>query len=169
MFRQSKMSVTSDVRSAVFLISLLTDISMSAIYPPLNSLSLPKRPIPAKTPAHRLSLWRRPAFGHIRVPSRSSPKVKKLVITLTLAAGLCGAFVWLPVVCGQNNPPAARAAKPVGPSRIAFVDMDQILRSYKKSADVRDEVKAFEDAANAKLGQMLNEGRELEKDRKSVV
>ena len=89
--------------------------------------------------------------------------MKKLVITLTLAAGLCGAFVWLPVVCGQNNPLAARAAKPVGPSRIAFVDMGQILRSYKKSADVRDEIKAFEDAANAKLGQMLNDGRELEK------
>jgi Skp family chaperone for outer membrane proteins len=89
--------------------------------------------------------------------------VKKLVITLTLAAGLCGAFVWLPDVCGQNNPPAARAAKPAGPSRIAFVDLGQILRTYKKSADVRQEVKASEDAANARIGQMMNEGRELEK------
>jgi Skp family chaperone for outer membrane proteins len=90
--------------------------------------------------------------------------VKKLVITLTLAAGLCGAFVWLPDVCGQNSSSAARAAKPVGPSRIAFVDMGQILRSYAKAADVLQEVKAFEDANSAKIGQMMNEGRELEKE-----
>jgi Skp family chaperone for outer membrane proteins len=89
--------------------------------------------------------------------------VKKLVITLTLAAGLCGAFVWLPDVCGQNSSSAPRAAKPVGPSRIAFVDLGEILRTYKKSADVRDEVKASEEASTAKLGQMMNEGRELEK------
>jgi Skp family chaperone for outer membrane proteins len=89
--------------------------------------------------------------------------VKKLVITLTLAAGLCGAFVWLPDVCGQNNSSTPRAPKPVGPSRIAFVDLNEILRTYKKSADVRDEVKAFGEASAAKLGQMINEGRELEK------
>jgi Skp family chaperone for outer membrane proteins len=90
--------------------------------------------------------------------------VKKLVITLTLAAGLCGAFVWLPDVCGQNSSPAARSAKPVGPSRIAFIDMGQILRSYKKAADVLQDVKAFEEANSAKIGQMINQGRELEKE-----
>jgi Skp family chaperone for outer membrane proteins len=89
--------------------------------------------------------------------------VKRLVITLTLAAGLCGAFVWLPDVCGQNSSSAPRTAKPVGPSRIAFIDLGEILRTYKKSADVREEVKAFGEASSAKLGQMINEGRELEK------
>jgi Skp family chaperone for outer membrane proteins len=89
--------------------------------------------------------------------------VKKLVFTLTLAAGLCGAFVWLPVVCGQNNSPATRAARPAGPSRIAFVDMRQILENYKKGADVLQTVKASEEDARAKLGQMLTEGQQLEK------
>jgi Skp family chaperone for outer membrane proteins len=89
--------------------------------------------------------------------------VKKLVITLTLAAGLCGAFVWLPDVCGQNSSSAPRAAKPIGPSRIAFVGMRQILENYKKSADVLQEVREFEEANKAKISQMLTEGRELEK------
>ena len=89
--------------------------------------------------------------------------MKKLALTLTLAAGLCGAFVWLPDVCGQNSPPAARAARPVGPSRIAFVDLRQILRNYKKGADILQQVTTFGEESQAKINQMVTDGQQLEK------
>lgn len=83
--------------------------------------------------------------------------MKKLLITLTLAAGLCGAFVWLPDACGQNGAPAPRA------SRIAFVDLGEVFRQYKKTEDMSQDVKTAMKEGNARIEQMVGQGREMEK------
>jgi Skp family chaperone for outer membrane proteins len=89
--------------------------------------------------------------------------VKKLLITLTLAAGLCGAFVWLPDACGQNGPPPERSARPAAASRIAFVDLGEVYRQYKKTEDMSQEVKKAMSAGNARIEQMVEQGRDMEK------
>lgn len=88
--------------------------------------------------------------------------MKKLLVMLTLAAGLCGAFVWLPDACGQNGAAAARSAQPAV-LKIAFIDMNLVLQQYKKSDDVILQVKAATEEGNAAIKQMVGKGRELEK------
>jgi len=89
--------------------------------------------------------------------------VKKLLITLTLAAGLCGAFVWLPDACGQNGAPSERTARVAAPLRIACVDIREVLQQYKKTEDMNQEVRKAMLAGNTRIEQMVGQGRELEK------
>jgi Skp family chaperone for outer membrane proteins len=93
---------------------------------------------------------------------RSRLNVKKLLIMLTLAAGLCGAFVWLPDACGQNGVAASRSSQPAV-LKIAYIDMGLVLQQYKKTEDINQEVKMAAEAGNATIKQMVDKGRELEK------
>jgi Skp family chaperone for outer membrane proteins len=93
----------------------------------------------------------------------SSATVKNLLISLALAAGLCGSLIWLPGACGQNDPASARTAKPATGSRIAFVDLGLILRQYKKTDDLLQGVKGQVEASNARIKQLVGEGQEMEK------
>jgi Skp family chaperone for outer membrane proteins len=92
---------------------------------------------------------------------RSFPTVKKLLIPLTLAAGLCGSLVWLPDACGQNGATPSRAVKPAPTSRIAFVDMGDVLRKYKKAEDLTEVVKSAAEAAQAKDRENVVRTQEL--------
>ena len=86
--------------------------------------------------------------------------MKKLLVILTAAAGVCGSVVWLPIACGQNGGTPARAASA---SRIACLDLAEVLRQYKKSDELVKEAKALVDAENAKMQQLLGQGQEMEK------
>jgi Skp family chaperone for outer membrane proteins len=86
--------------------------------------------------------------------------VKKLLVILTAAAGLCGSMVWLPIACGQSGGTPARSASA---SRIACLDLAEVLRQYKKSDDLVKDAKAQVDAENARMQQLLGEGQEMEK------
>jgi len=86
--------------------------------------------------------------------------VKKLLIILTAAAGVCGSVVWLPIACGQSS---GTSARPLPASRIAFVDIAEVLRQYKKSDDLVKEAKAQVDAENARMQQLVGQGQEMEK------
>jgi Skp family chaperone for outer membrane proteins len=89
--------------------------------------------------------------------------VKKLLIILTAAAGVCVSVVWLPIACGQSGGTSARPPRPVPALRIACLDMAEVLRQYKKSDDILQDVKAQFDAGNAKIQQLVGQGRDLEK------
>ncbi|MGE5191849.1 MAG: OmpH family outer membrane protein [Deltaproteobacteria bacterium] len=90
--------------------------------------------------------------------------MKKLLITLTLAAGLCSAFVWLPDACGQNGAPPSRAVRPAGASRIALIDLGEVLRKYRKYEDVSQEAKAAREAAGVRYRQKVEHVQELGKE-----
>ena len=47
--------------------------------------------------------------------------------------------------------------------RIALVDMREVYQQYKKSADMTQEVRQAMQAGNARIEQMVGQGRELEK------
>jgi Skp family chaperone for outer membrane proteins len=99
--------------------------------------------------------------------------VKKTIIAGLAAATLCGAFVCLPIVRGQNGPTAGRAAKSQAKSspgaaagssgtlKIACFDMGLILREYRKVADKRRETAAIAEVGNAKIRQLQGEGQAL--------
>jgi Skp family chaperone for outer membrane proteins len=89
--------------------------------------------------------------------------VKKLLIILTAAAGVCGSVVWLPIACGQSGGTSARPPRPAPALRIACLDMAEVLRQYKKSDDLLQDVKAQFDAGNSRIQQLVGQGRELEK------
>lgn len=93
--------------------------------------------------------------------------MKKMLMTLTLAAGLCAAVVWLPDACGQNSAATARAGKATNGSRIAFIDLFETMRNYKKSQDLSDRVRSTAEMAGAKDKQMKaqiqEKGMELQK------
>jgi len=86
--------------------------------------------------------------------------VKKLLVILTAAAGVCFWVVWLPIACGQSG---GTPARPVPALRIAVLDMAEVLRQYKKSDDLLQDVKAQFDAGNARIQQLVGRGQELEK------
>src|SRR5262249_61493394 len=65
--------------------------------------------------------------------------------------------------CGQNGPPAERSARPAAGARIAFVDLGEVYRQYKKTEDMSQEVKKAMSAGNARIEQMVEQGRDLEK------
>lgn len=92
--------------------------------------------------------------------------MKKTIIAVTTAAVLCGVFVCLPNVRGQNGA-AARTPKSSPHAsqqlKIAVIDFGMILREYQKAADKMQEIKAIADAGNAKIRQMQGEGQELVK------
>jgi len=69
----------------------------------------------------------------------------------------------LPDVRGQSGNPAPRAVKPVPPMKIAVIDLGLILRQYKKSEDLMEDVKATAEAGNAKITQLVGQGKELAK------
>ncbi len=88
--------------------------------------------------------------------------MKTLLFMLTLAAGLCGAFVWLPDACGQNGAPAERA-RHVNASRIAYIDLGEVFKQYKKNTALAQEYRQVVSADSTQLEKMLGQGRELEK------
>jgi Skp family chaperone for outer membrane proteins len=90
--------------------------------------------------------------------------VKKLLITLTLAAGLGLVFVWLPDACGQNDTPSPRAAKPSNASRIAFIDIGEVVRNYKKYDDAYQEARTARETAGAKYKQNVARLQQLGKE-----
>jgi Skp family chaperone for outer membrane proteins len=101
--------------------------------------------------------------------------VKITIIAGMAAATLCGAFVCLPIVRGQNGPTAGRAVKSPAKSspaaaagssaalKIACLDMGLIIREYRKMADKQQELKAINDLANAKISQINGEMAALAK------
>ena len=101
--------------------------------------------------------------------------MKRTIIAATAAAVLCGAFICLPSVRGQNGPTAGRAAKSQSKAspaaapassatlKIACLDMGLILRDYKKMADRKRELARMAEAGNAKIRQMQGEGQALVK------
>lgn len=88
--------------------------------------------------------------------------MKKLLVMLTLAAGLCGALVWLPDACGQNGV-ASRTGKPHEGSRIASIDLELILKSYRKWETVQQQLEAEFEAGRARVHELSAQGQEKEK------
>ncbi len=109
--------------------------------------------------------------------------MKKTLIAVMTAAALCGAFVWLPSVRGQNGPAAPRgtnaatdshaqgahdrdakhAPQASPPLKIALVDFQVVLRDYKKAADKVTEMKASLEAGNARIQQISGEMQAIAK------
>lgn len=89
--------------------------------------------------------------------------MKKPFLIVGVLAASCCAIVSLPDVRGQNGNPAARAGKPVPAMKVAVIDLGLILRQYKKSEDLMEEVKATAEAGNAKITQLVGQGKELAK------
>jgi Skp family chaperone for outer membrane proteins len=87
--------------------------------------------------------------------------VKKLLIILTLAVGLGCAFVWLPDACGQNEAAASRAARPAAPLRIAFIDLGEVIRKYKKFEDLSQQAQAARVEAGATYKEKVEHVQQL--------
>ena len=101
--------------------------------------------------------------------------MKRTIIAGTTAATLLGLFVCLPSVRGQNGQAASRAASShaktspaaasghSGALKIACIDMQLILKEYKKVADQKRELALLGETANAKIRQIQAEKQALVK------
>jgi Skp family chaperone for outer membrane proteins len=89
--------------------------------------------------------------------------VKRPFLILGVLAASCCAIVSLSDVRGQSANPAPRTAKPVSPMKVAVIDLGLILREYKKSEDLMEDVKATAEAGNAKIKELTGKGNELAK------
>jgi Skp family chaperone for outer membrane proteins len=89
--------------------------------------------------------------------------VKRPFLIVGAVAGFTCAIVCLSDVRGQSGNSAARTARQAVPMRVAVIDLGVILRQYKKSEDLREDVKATADAGSAKIRQLAGQGQELAK------
>ncbi|HEY3966773.1 MAG TPA: OmpH family outer membrane protein [Planctomycetaceae bacterium] len=85
--------------------------------------------------------------------------MKKWLLFPTLAVAYCGALALSPHARGQAGATTARGARPA--LKIAVLDMGQLLRQYKKTVGLREEINASGEASNTKLKEMYGKGQEL--------
>ncbi len=85
--------------------------------------------------------------------------MKKWLLFPTFAVACCGALALLPHARGQTAATTARGARPA--LKIAVLDMAQLLRQYKKTVELRDEINTSGETSNAKLKEMYGKGQEL--------
>ena len=89
--------------------------------------------------------------------------MKRLLITLTLAVGLGCAFVWLPDACGQNDAAPSRAARPAPALRVAFIDLGEVIRNYRKFEDMSQDAQAAREAAGTAYKEKVEHIQQLGK------
>lgn len=85
--------------------------------------------------------------------------MKKWLLLSTCAVACCSGLALLPLASSGADSSAGRNSRTA--LKIAFVDMSQLLRQYKKADELRDEVKATGEASNAKLQDLVGKGQEL--------
>jgi Skp family chaperone for outer membrane proteins len=89
--------------------------------------------------------------------------VKRPFLILGAVTLFAGAIVCLSDVRGQSGNAAQRTPRTVVPMKVAVIDLGTILRQYKKSEDLMEDVKAMAEAGNAKIKQLTGQGQELAK------
>jgi Skp family chaperone for outer membrane proteins len=85
--------------------------------------------------------------------------VKKWLLFPTFVVACCGVLALLAQARGQTGATTARGARSA--LKIAVVDMAQLLRQYKKTVELRDEINTAGAASNGKLQEMYGKGQEL--------